>query len=165
MTHKNTLTGLFRLVFFFIPLFWASAAIAHTPLLIIADNGDGTILIQGDFSTGQGAEGIDLFIKNKQEGKILLHKKFPDSSEFEIQIPKEPYYVVMDAGPGHKIVKQGIAPPGGFTVNVDAASKEIENEDLSGLPLPIPAIVAIVLIAGLLIFFLPKYLSKKESTV
>ena len=162
MTCKNMQTGLFRLVVLLLPLFWVGTVAAHTPLLIIADNGDGTILIQGDFSTGQGAEGIDLFIKNKKEGKTLLHKKFPESSELEVQIPDEPYYVVMDAGPGHRVVKQGIAPPGGFTVNADAEAKEIENDDLSGLPLPIPAIIAIVVIAGLLIVLLPKYLSKKD---
>jgi len=32
--------------------------------------------------------------------------------------PKEPYQVVLDGGPGHSVVKEGIAPLGGFPADV-----------------------------------------------
>lgn len=143
-------------------LFFSNSGFAHTPLLMIEDNNDGTLRIEGGFSTGQGASGSDLYIKNRLEGKTLQHLKFPDSSEVEITIPNEPYYLVMDAGPGHKVVKPGIDPPGGFTVNTHAQSMEIEKEDLSGLPLSIPAIIVILILAGILVFILPRITRKKQ---
>jgi hypothetical protein len=141
----------------------AAAAFAHTPLLMIADNGDGTLTVEGAFSTGAGAAGIDFYVKNKLEGKILLHQKFPESSTIEIEIPPEPYYLVFDGGPGHKIVKEGPAPPGGFTKNVEAALLQPEKSDASGIPVPIPVLIVIVVIAAILVFLIPKISKKKSS--
>lgn len=140
----------------------AMPASAHTPLLMLGDNEDGTLTVQGGFSTGAGAAGIDFYVKNKKEGKILLHKKFPESSIIEMKIPQEPYYLVFDGGPGHKIVKEGPAPPGGFTNNVEAASLKPEKSDISGIPVPIPLLIVIVVVAGILVFLIPKITKKRN---
>jgi hypothetical protein len=143
-------------------LFLTATLSAHTPLLVLEDNADGTLTIQGGFSTGQGAAGVDLYVKNRLEGKVLLHLKFPEISEIEIDIPEEPYYLVMDAGPGHKVVKLGPPPPGGFTDNLEAMDRGIEKEDLHGLPVPIPVIVAVLIVIVVLSVLLPKVVGKKR---
>lgn len=140
----------------------AVPAFAHTPLLMIADNGDGTLTVEGGFSTGAGAAGVDFYVKNRLEGKILLHQKFTESSTIEIEIPPEPYYLVLDGGPGHKVVKEGPAPPGGFTKNAEAASLQPEKSDASGIPIPIPVLIVIVVIAALVVFLVPQILKKKS---
>lgn len=137
-------------------------AFAHTPVLMIVDNEDGTLTAEGGFSTGASAEGIDLYVKTKKDGKILLQRKFPESSTIEIDIPNEPYYVIFDGGPGHKIVKDGVPPPGGFTVNATTKQIKLEKSDASGIPLPLPAILLIVGLAVVSVFLVPK-LSKKDK--
>jgi hypothetical protein len=62
------------------------------------------------------------------------------------------------------VVKDGIAPPGGFTLNKEAEKLAIEEGDLSGLPLPIPAIVTIIVIGGLLVILLPRFFNKKKES-
>ncbi len=140
----------------------AVPAFAHTPLMMLQDNEDGTLTVKGDFSTGTGAVGVDLYVKNKLEGTILSHQKFPESSTIEIEIPTEPYYLVFDGGPGHRVVKDGPAPPSGFTKNIEAASLQpAEKSDASGIPVSIPVLIIIVIIAAILVFLIPK-ISKKR---
>jgi hypothetical protein len=141
-------------------LITVAPAFAHTPVLMLDDNEDGTLTVQGGFSTGAGAAGVDFYVKNKLEGKILFHQKFPESSIIEIEIPPEPYYLVFDGGPGHKIVKDGPAPPGGFTTNLEAASLKPEKSDASGIPVPLPVLIVIVVIAVILVFLIPKMMKK-----
>jgi hypothetical protein len=140
----------------------AMPASAHTPLLMLEDNEDGTLTVQGAFSTGAGAAGIDFYVKNKKEGKILLHQKFPEPSTIEIKIPAEPYYLVFDGGPGHKVVKEGPAPPGGFTKNLEAASLKPEKSDASGIPVPIPLLIIVVVVAAILVFLIPKATKRRS---
>lgn len=141
----------------------AAVVSAHTPLLMLEDNEDGTLTVEGGFSTGAGAGGVDFYVKNKMEGEILLHRKFPESSLLEIEIPNEPYYLVFDGGPGHKVVKDGPAPPGGFTLNVEAVSLQPEKSDASGIPVPLPVIILVVVIAVLFVFLLPRLREKKKA--
>jgi hypothetical protein len=118
---------------------------------------------KGGFSTGAGAAGVDFYVKNKLEGKVLLHQKFPESSIIEIEIPREPYYLVFDGGPGHKIVKEGPAPPGGFTVNVEAASMGVERSDASGIPIPLPILIIIVVGAVVLVLLITTLAKKRKK--
>lgn len=85
---------------------------AHDPILTVEDLKDGTILIQGGFSNGESAEGVDLYIlKDKPydgeeetfEGKLILFKtEFDSTNEIEIVKPRTAKYVIVfDAGPGH----------------------------------------------------------------
>lgn len=140
---------------------WTVQAFAHTPLLMIQDNEDGTLTAQGGFSTGAGARGIDLYLKTKKEEKILFHQKFPNSSSLTIKIPQEPYMVIFDGGPGHKIVKDGPAPPKGFTVNVEAVTLHPEKSSVSGLPVSWPMMIILIVIAAVLVSIIPKFSVKK----
>ncbi len=148
-------------VFFF--FCFTTGLFAHTPLLMIEDNDDGTLTVEGGFSTGAGAAGVDFYIKAKMDKSIILHQKFPESSIIEVTIPQEPYYLVFDGGPGHKIVKDGPEPPDGFTVNPEAVSMQPEKSDASGIPIPMPVIILIIVIAVLVVFVGPRVFKRKKA--
>ncbi len=99
------------LTLFFIPCF----LYAHSPVLQIVDNEDGTIEVFGGFSTGQSAAGAKLKIKSAIDSKIIYENRVPKSGYLTIDIPKVPYNVILDSGPGHRIEKEGkISPVDGF---------------------------------------------------
>ena len=107
--------SLICLVAFFLTTTLASA---HSLLLSILDNEDGTITVEGMFSTGESAEGAKILIESLQTGRILFEQRLPEESELTINIPEEPYQIVLDGGPGHTTIKPGIAPPGGFAEEI-----------------------------------------------
>jgi len=51
--------------------------------------------------------------------KVLFKQRLPEQSEITLDIPKEPYQIVLDGGPGHVIVKKGIAPTEGFSEKIN----------------------------------------------
>jgi len=87
------------------------SASAHTPLLYIEDNEDGTIYIEGGFSDGSSAAGIPVRIEDA-DGNTLWEGVLDEFGAVEsTPIPEvEPYYVIFDAGPGHVVTKEGIYP-------------------------------------------------------
>lgn len=87
---------------------------SHTLLLNLVDNKDGSIQIEAAFNTGQTAAGALVKIESLYSGKILFEERLPDESELKFQIPFEPYSVILGGGRGHRIVKNGPAPIGGF---------------------------------------------------
>lgn len=90
-------------------LFFTCQAHAHTPLLTVDDNEDGTIYLEGGFSTGSSAAGSKILLKDKS-GKILWQGKLDESGCIEaLKKPAVPYLVILDAGPGHVVEKEG--PP------------------------------------------------------
>ena len=107
-------------------LFFSPQVSAHTPLLIVEDNEDGTIYIEGGFSDGSTAAGTKILLvekekykgdveKLKKEGKKLYNKKLvlwqgkldEDGCLEEVKKPEVPYLVIFDAGPGHAVEKEG----------------------------------------------------------
>ena len=92
----------------------ASIAHAHSLSLLISDQGDGTLLVRGIFSTGQSAAGAMVELRSVPSGDLLYRQRLPEVSELEVAIPAVPYEVILDGGPGHQVVKPGIAPPGGY---------------------------------------------------
>jgi len=148
--------------FFFLILLSSRAipALAHTPVLMLQNNEDGTLTVEGGFSTGAGAEGVNFYVKTLKDGKIIFSRKFPESSDITVQIPREPYQVVFDGGPGHKVVKTGPAPPGGFTVNAEAAGLPPEKSDATGIPVPLPVLLGVIAVAVILVFVIPQWTRK-----
>ncbi|MEW5692802.1 MAG: hypothetical protein AB1765_05855, partial [Candidatus Hydrogenedentota bacterium] len=83
---------------------------AHTPIMFIEDNGDGTIYVEGGFSDGSSGAGVKILLKEKATGKVLWQGKLNVSGCIEaLKKPNVPYLVVFDAGPGHVVEKEG--PP------------------------------------------------------
>ena len=106
-------------------------ASAHTPLLYIEDNEDGTIYIEGGFSDGSSAAGIAVRIEDA-DGNTLWEGVLDDFGSVEsVPIPEvRPYYVLFDAGPGHIVTKEGIYPlsavdPEGFVPSNNAQNEPV----------------------------------------
>lgn len=91
-----------------------SFLLSHTLLLNIFDNEDNTIQVEGIFSTGEPASGAQILLKSLSGGKVLYKKRLPLEGELTINIPQEPYQVILNGGPGHNITQKGIAPKNGF---------------------------------------------------
>ena len=107
-------------------LLLAISASAHTPLLSVEDNEDGTIYVEAGFSDGSGATGMPCRLEDK-DGNVLWEGKFDEYSSLIIEKPDVvPYYVVFDGGPGHVVTKEGpaLTPAEGETVEAPAATAE-----------------------------------------
>lgn len=95
-----------RLIFFLL-IFTTCILLAHTPLLLVEDNGDGTLYAEAGFSDGSGAQGMTCRLED-ENAKVLWEGKFDEFNSVEVAIPDCPkYYVVLDAGPGHIVKKEG----------------------------------------------------------
>lgn len=100
-------------------IFFITAALwAHTPLLYVDDNKDGTISIECGFSNGASASGLSVLLVEdkpydgpgkKWEGRRILFVGTLDAVGcLEIVKPKaEKYLVVFDGGPGHVAKMKG----------------------------------------------------------
>lgn len=93
---------------------------AHTLLVNVIDNGDDSMTVVGEFSTGELAAGALVRLESLVSGEVLFRQRLPEESELTLPIPSEPYQVVLDGGPGHQVVRRGIPPKEGFSVSVDA---------------------------------------------
>lgn len=111
---------LFILILLLLPTF----VFSHTLLLNVFDNEDNTINVEGIFNTGQLAPGAEIRLESLNTGEILYKKRLPDESELTIDIPNEPYQIVLDGGPGHQVVNSGIEPKNGFSKQIKKNKKE-----------------------------------------
>ncbi|AFL69278.1 hypothetical protein Sulba_1999 [Sulfurospirillum barnesii SES-3] len=105
---------------------------AHTLLMNILNNDDNTLTVHGEFSTGELASGALIRLESLISGEVLFQQRLPESSELLIAIPKEPYQVVLDGGPGHTVVKEGFAPNEGFSVTAKASQKGTLSQAQNG---------------------------------
>jgi len=91
-------------------LFFPLTALAHKPLLMVDDNGDGTIYIETGFSDGSSGAGHTIRLTDAASGKVLAEAKVPAAGSLDMKKPEVPYLVVFDAGEGHVTEAQGPAP-------------------------------------------------------
>lgn len=109
-----------KILMFLLSLVVSVALFAHSPLLSVDDNGDGTIYIEGGFSNGAAAEGIEIIIvKDKPyngpedtfKGKEIIFKgKIGKDNSLTVPKPAtEKYEVYFNAGEGHIVGKKGPA--------------------------------------------------------
>ena len=89
-----------------ISLFMSVPALAHTPLCSCWDEGDGTITCEGGFSDGSSAQGVIMYV-NEKNGKTLVKGQINEFSEFSFKKPTQAYTVMFDAGEGHKVEVDG----------------------------------------------------------
>ena len=87
-------------------LIFAAQAFGHTPLCSCWDEGDSTITCEGGFSDGSSAQGVIMYVKDK-EGKTIQKGQMNEFSEFSFKKPHGNYTVVFDAGEGHQIKVNG----------------------------------------------------------
>ena len=134
-----------------------SLLFGHTLLLNVFDNEDNTITVEGVFNTGEMAVGALIRLEALNTGNVLYKKRLPDESELTIDIPKEPYQIVLDGGPGHQVVQNGIAPQEGFSVAINTKKQVQLSQARNGTrPWTLPLVssllvVFIVLLATILI--------------
>lgn len=101
-----------------------NAATAHTPILAIEDNEDGTIYVEAGYSDGSSAAGIAISIEDT-DGNMLWDGKLDEDGCLTIEKPEVvPYFVILHAGVGHVVKKKG--PPPGFLL----AHREPEDAPL-----------------------------------
>ena len=130
----------------------SSFTFAHTLLLNVLDNEDDTITIEGAFNTGQLASGAQVRIEALASGEVLYKERLPDESEITINIPKEPYQVVLDGGPGHQIVQNGPEPKNGFTKEIESNKKGKLSQPRQGTKQWSLALIVTIALAFTLLF-------------
>lgn len=89
-----------------LPLLLASTAWAHTLFMTVTDNDDGTVTIQGMYSTGGIAAATPVRLVDPQD-KILYKGLTDDSGELTFGKPDTAYRIILDAGPGHTAEQDG----------------------------------------------------------
>lgn len=128
---------------------------AHSLLLNVFDNEDNTITIEGEFNTGESAAGANVQLIALNSEKILFEKRLSDESELTVSIPKQAYKIVLDGGPGHKIIKKGIPPKEGFKKEIKKEAKKTDENKNGKLNMSISSNIAtttLLLVAFLLLF-------------
>ena len=103
---EKTFTSLFP--FMLLALILNSHAWAHTLFMTVEDNEDGTVTVQGMFSTGTIAASVEVRLED-EKGKVLWKGKTDDDGECAFKKPGVPYTIIMDfgPGPGHQAREEG----------------------------------------------------------
>lgn len=83
-----------------------STAWAHTLFMTVTDNDDGSVTIEGMYSTGGVAAVTPVRLMGPRD-KILLKGLTDDGGEFTFKKPDTPYRIILDAGPGHTAEENG----------------------------------------------------------
>ena len=104
---RKKLVGLFA--FLILAPILNSQAFAHTLFMTVEDNEDGTVTVQGMFSTGAIGTGIEVRLED-EKGKVLWKGKTDDDGECTFKKPNVPYTIIMDfgPGPGHQAREEGL---------------------------------------------------------
>ena len=97
-----------RFAFMVVILILNSHAFAHTLYMTVEDNEDGSVTVQGMFSTGATGAGIEVRLED-EKGKVLWKGKADDDGECIFEKPNVPYTIIMDfgPGPGHQAREEG----------------------------------------------------------
>lgn len=109
--------------------FAPSASHAHSPILLVEDNEDGTILVLAGFSNGNMAAGKKIQLKAQVSGEVLWEGTLDQNGETICPKQTTPYTVFFDGGPGHTIEKPGPLPQEGETVPDQATLTEQAKHD------------------------------------
>lgn len=126
---------------------------SHSLVLNVLDNQDGTISIEGEFNTGESAAGALVKIITLNSEEILFEQRLTDDKEMIIDIPKIPYKIVLDGGPGHTEEKMGIPPKGGFEKVEESKTKKEEKPSRNNMQISTsPAITISIVFAFILLF-------------
>lgn len=129
-----------------------SLLFGHTLLLNVFDNEDNTVTVEGVFNTGETAVGALIRLEALNTGEVLYKKRLPDESELTIDIPKEPYQIVLDGGPGHQVIQNGIEPLEGFSVKANTKKQVQLSQARNGTrPWTLPLVSSLIVLFILLL--------------
>lgn len=104
-----TLTALALALVLMVPV----ASQAHSPILLIEDNSDGTLLVMAAFSDGSSAAGKPIMLKSQATGATLWEGTLDPNGELLCPKQAEPYTIFFNGGAGHTLEKAGqILQPG-----------------------------------------------------
>jgi hypothetical protein len=112
----------------------AATACAHSPLMMIEDNEDGTITVTAGYSTGQMAAGKKVLLKAGRTGKVLWEGTLNEDGELACPKQTEPYTVFFDGGPGHSMEKDGIVLKAGEKAPAPASASPAHAEKAKAGP-------------------------------
>ena len=86
----------------------SSQAFAHTLFMTVEDNEDGTVTVQGMFSTWAVGAWVEVCLED-ENGKVLWKGKTDEYGECTFRKPNVPYTIIMDfgPGPGHQAREKG----------------------------------------------------------
>jgi hypothetical protein len=148
-------------VLFFIVIVGLAPVYAHTPLLFLEDNGDGTLFIQTGLSTGESSGGSKIIVREKETGQPLSDFSMPNSGKINIPLPKAPYTVTLDMGAGHTVTKTG--PFTGATIGKDSALKPAVSPSAVHTKGSVRPLRFIIGIAVLLTVFIRLFTARKRG--
>ena len=96
------------LICFILGLFLPLDVLAHTLYMTVEDNDNGTVTVQGMFSTGAIAASVEVRLED-EKGKVLWKGRTDDDGECTFKKPGVPYTIIMDfgPGPGHQAREEG----------------------------------------------------------
>ena len=85
---------------------------AHGVLLLVEDNGDGTIYIEAGLSTGGSAEGASVVLRERASGRPIFMPETTIPAEGFVNVPQPsvPYTVTVSLGEGHSATRNGPLP-------------------------------------------------------
>nr|WP_319395299.1 hypothetical protein [uncultured Desulfobacter sp.] len=136
MTEKSRSASILSLLLVFC---LAPCAFAHSLIVGVYSNDDDTITVEGKYDTGATAQGAQVRLESLGSGKVLFKQRLGLESELTVKMPEEPYRIVLDGGPGHVAIKEGIAPPKGFSVKPKSGQQKTQTARRHGTPNLSPA--------------------------
>ena len=141
---------MFKKILFLIVIsgFLLGAADAHNLILNVYRNVDDTVTIEAGYDTGNTAAGAMVRLESLATGEILFEERLPQESEVTLAIPDEPYRIVLDGGPEHTVMEEGIPPEKGFS---DMAAEEKKSVEAKAAGVGVPFVILITLAFGLLL--------------
>lgn len=80
---------------------------AHRVLLMVDDNGDGTVYIETGLSSGGSAAGAKVYITERATGRPLWQGVIPEEGHMNVKRPNVPYSVSLKMGNGHTVTQKG----------------------------------------------------------
>lgn len=139
---------------------------AHSLVLNILDNQDDTITVEGMFNTGESAAGALIKIETLDSGETLFQQRLSDDTEMIIEIPKVPYKVILDGGPGHTAEKEGIPPKAGFQKvekKEEPQKKKEERPSRNNMQISSSPVITISIILAFILLFATIIISIKNT--
>jgi len=94
------------LIIIMVLAFLISPVYGHTLVMSVEDNEDGTVTIEGVYSTQEIPVGAEVRLED-EKGKVLWKGKIDWEGECTFEKPKVPYTIILDAGPGHTAERKG----------------------------------------------------------